>query len=508
MIIAVMQGKQAEKTHKSRLTRAFALFAALFLAAPYPGGFSAHAATYEERQAQMEERKNDPVETNQYAHWPAGPAIGTDGAVLLEANTGTVLYAKNPHKRLYPASTTKVMTALLAYENLLLTDEVTFSHEAVFSIERGSSNIGMDEGEMITVEEALYGLMVGSANEVANALAETVSGSIDAFSDLMNARASELGCTNTHFTNPHGLFHEEHYTSAYDLALISAEYFKSNLLIQVGSTPTYHFLPTATQPDDFTLHNKHKLINGEMPYEGIMGGKTGYTSEARETLVTCCERDGMKLVCVILKEESPYQFTDTVELFDYGFSNFKAVNVAENAADYAESDNSFFDLGTDIFGVSGSVASIDPEAYVVLPKSASLADCTTQITYGDTIDEAGALAEIGYYFGDLYVGSAALTVTIPESASAGEAEGADAMDFDLNGSEVFAADTNASSSTVYVNIKRIIFFVIFIAAILIAGSYIYALLSGMNLSLNRKDRRRYRRRKKEATRPSRFDDYL
>ena len=460
------------------------------------------AVTYEERQAQMEERKTWEVETNRYSHWSAGPAIGTDGAVLLEANTGVILYAKNKDKRLYPASTTKVMTALLAAENLSLTGTVTFSHDAVFSIERGSSNIGMDEGEAITVEEALYGLMVGSANEVANALAETVSGSVPAFSDLMNKRAEELGCTNTHFLNPHGLFDEDHYTSAYDLALISAEYFKNNLLIQVGSTPTYHFLPTDTQPDDFTLHNKHKLINGEIRYEGILGGKTGYTSEARETLVTCAERDGLKLICVILKEESPYQFSDTVELFDYGFNNFKAVNVAENSSDYTEGDDSFFDLGNDIFGVSANVAHVDPNAYLVLPKSASLADCTTTITYGEET-EAGSIAQINYSFGDLYVGNAA--VELAETGTPQDADMAQTLDAGTHGFDDDAAA--GSSRTVYVNIKRIIFFLIFAAAVLIAGSYIYTLISGVRRPVTRRDRRRYRRRKKESRRPSRFDDY-
>lgn len=497
-----MKAKRGFRHIKKAYFRRFtAFFACLTLMAQ--ASFLADAVTYEERQAEMEERKTWEVETNRYSHWPAGPAIGADAAVLLEANTGVVLYAKNKDKRLYPASTTKVMTALLASENLLLTDSITFSHDAVFSIERGSSNIGMDEGESITVEEALYGLMVGSANEVANALAETVSGSVESFSDLMNERAAELGCTNTHFLNPHGLFDEEHYTSALDLTLISAEYFKNNLLIQVGSTPTYHFLPTDTQPDDFTLHNKHKLINGEIRYEGILGGKTGYTSEARETLVTCAERDGLKLVCVILKEESPYQFTDTVELFDYGFNNFKAVNVAENAADYAEGTDSFFDLGHDIFGVSGNVAHIDPDAYLVLPKSASLADCATTITYGDADAEPSYLAQINYTYGDLFVGSASVEMAQGAmDAAAPDAEMADTLD---EGTHGFEAD--AGTRTVYVNIKRIVFFVIFIAAVLIAGSYLYLLVSGIRRPVSKSDRRRYRRRKREASRPSRFDDY-
>ena len=193
---------------------------------------NAYAApvTGEDYQAEAEERKALPVQTNEIENWPAGPAIGAQSAILLEANTGVLLYAKNIDEKLYPASTTKLMTCLLAAENSTMDEMVTFSHDAVFSIEPGSSHIGIDENESMPMEECLYGILTGSANEVANAVAEHIAGSMEDFAKMMNEKAAELGCKNTHFVNAHGLHDENHYTSAYDLALIAKAFFQNELL--------------------------------------------------------------------------------------------------------------------------------------------------------------------------------------------------------------------------------------------------------------------------------------
>ena len=307
--------------------RIASLFLASFLA--FGSFFSdgllltANAASMEELQEEAEARKTLPIQSNEIDNWPAGPQVSAQAAILMDANTGVILYSKNIHERLYPASTTKIMTALLAMEQGNLDDIVKFSHEAVFSVPADGSNMGMDEGESISLEECLYGIMVASANEAANAAGEYISGSIEDFVALMNQRAEEIGCTDTHFTNPNGLHDSQHYTSAYDLALISSQFFRNEMLCKISNTPRYHFEATDTQPDDFYKNNKHQLVNGEIPYEGILGGKTGFTSDSRQTLVTCAEQNGMRLVCVVFKEESPDQFTDTVELFDYGFHNFQ-----------------------------------------------------------------------------------------------------------------------------------------------------------------------------------------
>lgn len=367
-------------------------------------------------QEQMEERKSLPIQSNQITGWPAGPEIGAEAAILMEVNTGTILYAKNIHEKLYPASTTKIMTCLLAMEEGNLDDQVSFSYDAVFSVPRDGSNIGMDVGQSITLEQCLYGIMVGSANECANAAAEYVSGDIASFVDFMNVRAKELGCLNTHFMNTNGLYDDNHYTTAYDLAMISRPFFQNEMLCKIGNTTRYHFQPTATQPDEFYIKNKHKLITGEYPYEGILGGKTGYTSEARETLVTCAEQNGMKLVCVILKEESPYQFTDTETLFNYGFSNFHISNIAEYETKYTINNDNFFQIGNDIFGSSKPLLSLDQNSSVILPNNIEFDSLTSEISYDEVDSSLNQIATVTYFYHDVNVGNSKILLSNENSS--------------------------------------------------------------------------------------------
>ena len=219
------------------------------------------------------------------------PAVEAESAILMDADTGVILYEKNIHTRQYPASITKIMTALLAQENCDMDEVINFSRTAVYTVERGSSNIGIDENETLTMEDALYALLLASANEVANGIAEHISGSVDAFAELMNDRAKELGCEDTHFINPHGLPNDNHYTSAYDMALIARAFFSYENLSTISGTAFYHINATATQPDEIDLGNHNKMLPGtnrgsKYYYEGLVGGKTGYTDMARKTLVT------------------------------------------------------------------------------------------------------------------------------------------------------------------------------------------------------------------------------
>jgi D-alanyl-D-alanine carboxypeptidase len=282
------------------------------------------------------------------------------------------------------------------------------SEAALAPVGEGASNIGMDVGETITVEQALYGIMVGSANEVANAVAEKVSGSIDAFVDLMNERAVELGCTNTHFVTTNGLHDDNHYTTAHDLCLIAKAFFENDTLARIGNTPSYHFTATATQPDDFYLTNKHQLITGETPCDGVLGGKTGYTSLARETLVTAAERNGMTLICAVLKEESPYQFTDTVNLFDYGFNNFFCTDVAGNDSSVNFYDKPFLSNGKSPFGNNTETFSLAETGTVIVPTGYSISDLTSNIEYAS--DNSGN-GTVTYSYGNTVVGTADLTLT-------------------------------------------------------------------------------------------------
>jgi D-alanyl-D-alanine carboxypeptidase (penicillin-binding protein 5/6) len=363
-------------------------------------------------QKAAEERAALPIQSNEVEGWPAGPQIGAESAILIDADSDAILYAKNIHEHLYPASTTKLLTCLLAAENGNLDDMVTFSQTAVSSVPQGGSNMGMDAGQSVTLEQCLYGIMVGSANEAANAVAEYVSGSIPKFTELMNKRAAELGCTDSHFVNANGIHDDNHYTSAYDLSLIAAAFFKNGTLAKIGNTPRYHFTPTATQPDDFYLKNKHKLITHEIACDGILGGKTGYTDQARETLVTCAQRGGIRLICVVMKEESPDQFNDTVSLFDYGFSNFSKVNISDHESEYDISGEIFSQSGVDLFGSSAPMISVDPDSYVILPNSADFSDTKSSIIYPRTsAGNSGTVADIRYTYHGAFIGEAAVNIS-------------------------------------------------------------------------------------------------
>ena len=253
------------------------------------------------------------------------PAVEAEGAVLMDAATGNVLFSKNGDTKFYPASITKLMTALLVAENCGLDDKVTFSATATTNLESGAVSINMVEGDVMTVRQCLYALLLKSANEVGNALAEHVAGSNAKFAEMMNAKAAALGCTNTHFTNPHGLNDTNHYTTPHDMALIARAAFQNDTVKTVASTRTYTLPPTIKNPSGLTVTMGHKMLNpsDSRYYPGVIGGKTGYTSKAGNTLVTAVEKDGVRLIAVVMKSKSTH-YTDTKAMFDYGFELAKA----------------------------------------------------------------------------------------------------------------------------------------------------------------------------------------
>lgn len=461
-----------------------------------------NAATYEEVLSDIEERKNIPIESNEIENWPDGPVVSAQAAIVMEANTGIILYSKNIHEPLFPASTTKILTCLIAAEHCDMDEMVTFSHEAVFSIERGSSNMGMDVGQALTMEEALYGILVGSANEVANAVAEHVGGSIEGFAEMMNEKAAALGCTNSHFTNPSGLHNEEHYTSAHDLATIAQAFYKNELLAKMSNTPSRHFQPTETQPDDFVLRPHHKIVTGEYPYEGIVGGKTGYTTDSRQTLVTCAERNGMKLICVVLREESPDQFLDTISLLDYGFQNFEAVNISEHETRYQIDQKDFFHSSNDIFGNSRSILTLDTESCLILPKTASFEDVSSSISY-DAAQE-GEIAKIDYTYQDIYIGSA--SVCLDENAvsdyeftrteEAMESDPDDPGKVQGSGSPTSGGTSGqeavSDSRLIFIDIRQVLFIILLAAGVLILLFGIRSVLKNYSFGTKTKNRKKSR----------------
>ena len=200
--------------------RAVAALCAVCLSVSCTGLSASAAPTPSVKEQNIAANQAIPIESNEVANWPTGPIVSAESAILMELETGAILYEKNIHAREYPASTTKILTSLIASEECSLDETVSFSHEAVFSIPVGSNHVAMNEGDTLTMEKCLQAILIRSANEVSYAVAEHIGGSWDSFAEMMNNRAAELGCVDSHFVNPNGLPNENHYTSAYDLYMI------------------------------------------------------------------------------------------------------------------------------------------------------------------------------------------------------------------------------------------------------------------------------------------------
>ena len=373
-------------------------------------------ATQEELNEEAEERKNNPVESNEVEGWPQGPRIGAESAILMDANTGVILYAKNIDAKMYPASTTKVMTSLVAVENCPLDEMITASSTAIDANPADGSNMGLNAGETLSLDDLLHGILITSANEGCNVVAEHIAGSMDGYVDMMNNRAAELGCTNTHFVTPNGLHDENHYTSAHDLAIIACEFFSHPELCSISSTPSYT-IPASANNIEHVLTSHNKLLRGmtyEYPY--IVGSKTGFTSNSRQTLCSCAEYNGMKLICVIMKEESPYQFEDTVNLFDYGFNNFSMVNIAANDSAYNYTSAPFFNSENDLFGQTAPLVTMDSNSSLILPAGVDFSMLDTTVNYNST--DENVLATVDYYYNSMYLGSANIYLNKSAGATA------------------------------------------------------------------------------------------
>lgn len=451
----------------------------VFLAFALP--FTVLAANESDITSAAQERSEITAQSDLRAYWPKGPVNYAKSAVVLEAETGTVLYEKNMDEKMYPASTTKLMTCLIAVEHSSMDEQVVFSHTAVDAVPADGSSMGIDAGEILPMEECLYGIMVASANEVTNAVAEHVAGSMDAFVELMNEKAIELGCTNTHFVNTNGLHDENHYTTAHDLSIIGRAFFQNDILRRIGNTGRYHFEATETQPDDFYKTNKHQLISGEIKYDGILGGKTGYTSNAGQTLVTGCEQNGMRLITVVMYEDNPYQFTDTVALFDYGYQNFSKVGIAQNDTRYVQDfskifSDSSFPLHTE------SLLSLKEDEYLILPGLTEFNKLSTTLTYTENSEIADEIGEIIYSYNGTKVGLGHVLFTGESTAY---------YPFESNGD---TAPSGLPENVIYINIKSVLIWVFGVSVLLICGHFLSIMIIG------RKDVQNIRRRKKEERR--------
>lgn len=270
------------------------------------------------------------------------PDTYSSACLLMEESTGKILYSKNANSIMYPASTTKIMTAILTLEKCNLSDTAVVSHNAVFSIPSGYSTASLVEGEVLTIEQLLNVLLIPSANDAAVVLAEHIAGSVEAFSDMMNSKAVELGCLNTHFVNPNGIHNENHYSTAYDLALIGKYAMQFPTFKEISSKTRYTLpITNAYSKEDRIFNTTNDLIKPNYSssptnyyYKYATGGKTGYTDPAGQCIVATATKDNISLIAVTLhgdftEDNLSQRALDCKALFEYGFNNFSMVSIAQ-----------------------------------------------------------------------------------------------------------------------------------------------------------------------------------
>ena len=320
------------------------------------------------------------VSTNDIEGWPQASDISSAAAIIMETSTNTVLYSKNADQALYPASAVKIMTCLLALENSSLDDQVTMTATGVSGVTDGGANISSQLGEVFTMEQCLYAIMVASANDIALQVAEHISGSVDAFVQAMNTRAQELGCTNTVFTNPTGLPDENQHTTARDMALIMETAMENDTFRTIAATTSYTIPATNVSGGDRVLTNSFTMINNASDgyYDACIGGKEGYTEASGSTLVCEATKNNMNLVCVVLNGASGVTDDEAIALLNYGFDNFSPLTIADN----------------DFNRISGGT--------VIVPNGTTEDSLTTEDTSSD-----GQITR-QYYFGGTPVGTAVL----------------------------------------------------------------------------------------------------
>lgn len=346
------------------------------------------------------------------------PSIVADAAILMDAKTGKILYEKNARNTYYPASITKLMTTLLIIENLKPTDTITFSQEAINSTPPGSSSIGIFAGEQLTVDQALHGLLLMSSNEIANGLAEAVSGSIDSFASLMTQKAKALGCTNTNFMNPHGFHDTNHYTTAYDMALIMRALYNNDYFLEIMSHMTYQIPPTNKSAEPRPLAQQHGLMNqirnSALYRSDVIGGKTGYHNEAGNTLVTAARQGDIDLIAVILKGEGSSMYKDTNKLLDYGFNAYHTIELHKTSSLLKTLPVYAIKSGNLIEAAQGDVAVSSNES-LLISRDIKLRDISTKLNLPEYLElgvkENEKVGTIDYIYNNQIIASNDLVIS-------------------------------------------------------------------------------------------------
>lgn len=355
------------------------------------------------------------VDSNAWEDWPQGPQTYGEADIVMDADTGAILYAKNIDGKAYPASITKVLTLLIALENGNLEDKVTFSTESVHCVPYGYAHIGMKAGEEITLEDALYGMMLASANEVAYAIGDSVGESYEWFIQEMNDRCKELGAVNSNFVNTNGLDDENHYTTARDMALITQELLLHHPEFEEISQTLQYTIPATAMAESRTFQQNHKMFYASHKnYDArVIAGKTGYTDIAKNTLVTCSDDGKMKLICIALKTHGTNVYDDTQALLNYGYDNFEQIDVSS------------MEKSEDIGAFVG-------KSCVTVPKGVSFDDLAMQLTPDEEEQGKGKavytyngkiVGELEIEYSQSYLKANSSEIEIPEKEENSKKEG-------------------------------------------------------------------------------------
>lgn len=349
--------------------------------------------------------------------WPAGPEIQADAAILIDARTGNILYAKDSNTAYPPASITKILTALIACEQSAFSDTIVYSHNAVYSVPYDGTTVGFSEDEAVSMKDSLYGMMLKSGNEAALGIAEHISGSVEAFSEVMNERARQAGATNSNFVNPNGLHDNNHYTTCHDMAMIMRDAVHNDSFLEIASAVRHEIAPTNINSEGYSFSTGHRMLNKNRTeyYEYAVAGKTGYTSKAGNTLVTYAKNGNMELICVILHSIQTH-YSDTRTLCDYGFSNFTCYNAATEDNTYHTEGNGFFSFLSSAFEPMPVSVKLD-DCYVILPSAIPFSALDSHLDYleenadGEDMD---ILGYVTYEYQGIPVGRTALRLVTEE----------------------------------------------------------------------------------------------
>ena len=420
--------------------------------------------TPEEREKKAEEDAYKmEIQSNGWKNWPKGPGTYGEAAIVMDAGTGSILYAKNIDEHEYPASITKVLTSLIALKYGNLSDKVTFSNDCISFMQPGDSSVGLKEGNVISLEQALYATLLASANEAAYAVAENVGKNAghdyNWFIQQMNEECKSLGGNNSNFVNANGLHDEQHYTTAHDMARIGAAVYQKEAFRTISQSLSHTIPATNLVNEERTFQQKHKMLwpQNDNYYEYCKGGKTGYTDQARTTLVTMADNGDMQLVAVVLYDFGNDAYIDTRAMFDYAYSNFSKISLKDQKLP------------------EGVKSYEDEDAYIVLPKSAQFSDVKAEVKEDSNKDGSGTVT---FTYKGQEVGSVKAAIEKTEESSAA----------------VLGKKKDKTTSTVVTGISKFMKIVIGVVIAVVILLIIIVVLANYRKQIRRRRRKKGKRR--------------